>query len=491
MPTIPSNEPANVAEGTARSPERCCLGRQVALTAQGPLLKFASLLHARDDWFFRVSLSTSLLVKGFAMATILIKGGRVIDPAEGVDRQADVLVEDGRVSRIDRGIAASAREIDAHGQWVVPGLIDIHVHLREPGQEHKETIASGTRSAAAGGFTRVCCMPNTDPVNDTRAVTEYILRRAKEDGVVHVHPIGAISKGLAGERLTEFADMKEAGIVAVSDDGRPLTDSGLMRRALEYARTFDLPVLQHCEDPALSRNGSTNEGAVSLKTGLSSQPPQAESILVGRDIELVELTGARYHALHMSTEASLRRIRDAKRRGLPVTCEVTPHHFSLTDESCSQYDTAAKVNPPLRSGSDVDAVKAALEDGTVDVIATDHAPHAQVDKEVEFELAAFGISGFETALALSLNLWREDLVAPSRLVALMTTNPARVLGLEGGTLASGALADLTVIDPDLEWTVDPQQFASLGKNTPFAGRQMRGRAKLTLVGGRVAHEYSS
>lgn len=420
--------------------------------------------------------------------SLLVRGGRVVDPANGIDRVADILVENGRIARIDAGIAGADRVIDAHDKLVTPGLIDIHVHLREPGQEYKEDIESGTSAAVAGGVTAVCCMPNTKPVNDTRAVTDLIVSRARAAGKARVYPVGAISKGLQGSQLTEFADMKDAGIVAVSDDGRCVMDSGLMRRALEYARTFGLPVLQHCEDHCLSCGGAMHEGAVSTKTGITAQPPQSESIIVARDIELTELTGARYHAQHMSTQQALRLIRAAKQRKLPVTCEVTPHHFTLTDEACLDYDASAKVNPPLRSTKHIDAVLEALADGTVDAIATDHAPHSILEKDVEFGLASFGISGIETALPLALDLWRKQVVPLDRLVALLTCGPAQTLGLPGGTLTEGSAADITVIDVDLKWTVDPDAMVSKGHNTPFAGREVQGAALFTIVDGNVVYE---
>lgn len=417
--------------------------------------------------------------------SLLIKGGRILDPANRVDREADLLIEEGRIARVDRGIASGGQVIDAAGQLVLPGFVDIHVHLREPGEEYKEDIASGCAAAAAGGFTTVCCMPNTDPVNDTRAVTELIVGRAEEVGGVSVHPIGAISKGLEGKQLCEYADMKEAGIVAVSDDGRCVMDAGLMRRALEYAATFDLPVIQHCEDEHLSSRGSMNEGANSTRAGLSAQPAEAESVIVARDLELARLTGARYHIAHVSTAASLRHIRAAKKQGVPFTCEVTPHHFTLTDEACLGYDTNTKVNPPLRSVEDLQAIKEAMADGIIDAIATDHAPHSILEKEVEYGLAAFGISGLETALPLALALWREGVVQLPELVAMLTCNPARVIGLKVGTLSAGARADVTLVDPGREWTVDPQRFRSKGKNTPFAGSAMLGAVTTTVAGGRV------
>ena len=420
--------------------------------------------------------------------SLLIRGGRVLDPANGVDRQADVLIEHGRIARIDRGISAAENVFEAQGRLVIPGLVDLHTHLREPGEEYKEDIESGARAAAAGGYTAVCAMPNTVPVNDQRTVTEYILQRARLAGGVRVYPIGAISLGLEGKALCEYADMKAAGIVAVSDDGRCVMDAGLMRRALEYASTFGLPVIQHCEDQHLSGRGSMNEGLNSTRAGLSTQPPQAESVIIARDIELVQLTQARYHMAHVSTRGALRHLRQAKAMGLPVTCEATPHHFTLTDEACLGYDTMTKVNPPLRSAEDRQALLDGIADGTVDAIATDHAPHSVLEKELEYGLAAYGISGLETALPLSLALWRDGVVELERLIALLTCNPARILGLEAGSLSPGAPGDVTVLDPDQEWVVDPSRLYSKGRNTPFGGWTMRGAAILTVVRGKVVFD---
>jgi dihydroorotase len=426
------------------------------------------------------------------MATDLcLRGGRVIDPARNIDLQADVLVADGKIVGIEPGLAGGVgpgvRVVDVRDRWVVPGLIDIHTHLREPGQEYKEDIASGTLAAAAGGFTTICCMPNTSPANDNRAVTELIVRRAQQVGRVRVLPIGAITLGLRGEALAEMGELKEAGCVAVSDDGKPVMNTEVMRRALEYARGLGLTVIQHCEDLHLSGGGSMNEGEVATRIGVRGQPPAAESTMVGRDIELCALTGARYHVAHMSVAESVRMVRDAKRRGLPVTCEVTPHHLTLTDEACADYDTFTKCNPPLRTDRDLEALKEALVDGTIDAIATDHAPHSPVEKELEFEHAAFGMIGFETALALCLELVSGGLLTPSALVRLLSPSPAAVLGLPGGRLAPGDVADLTVIDPGIAWTCDPAVFKSKSKNSPFGGRALRGKAVLTVVGGRVAH----
>jgi dihydroorotase len=423
------------------------------------------------------------------VSSILLRGGRVLDPGGDLDRAADVLVEDGRVARIapgQRPPSSDTRVVELHGMLVVPGLVDLHVHLREPGQEYKEDIASGTRAAVAGGFTTVCCMPNTVPPNDTRAVTELIVRRAREAGACHVRPVGAISKGLAGEALAEIGELRDAGCVAVSDDGRPVMSSGLMRRALEYAATFGLPVVQHAEDLGLSAGGVMNEGPHATRAGLRGQPAAAESVMVARDLELVAWTGARYHVAHLSTARSAELLRAAKRRGLPVTCEVAPHHLTLTDAACCDYDTRTKVAPPLRSDADVAALKEALADGTVDAIATDHAPHSPVEKELEFDNAAFGMTGLETALPLVLALVAERVIDLGRAVALLTSSAARCFGLDAGRLVEGGAADLTVIDPARRWRYDATRSKS--RNSPFWGRELTGAATLTLVGGRPAHD---
>jgi dihydroorotase len=422
------------------------------------------------------------------MADILLRGGRVIDPARNLDQSADLLVQNGRIAGIEPNLADAfegAKIIDVAGLWVVPGLIDMHTHLREPGQEYKETIATGTAAAAAGGFTAVCAMPNTSPPNDNRAVTELVVRRAQEVGVVRVFPIGCITQGQKGENLAEMGDLKEAGCVAVSDDGKCVASSEVMRRALEYARGLGLLVIQHAEDVNLSANGPAHEGAASTRIGLRSQPAAAESCMVARDLELVALTGARYHIAHVSCAETVRLVREAKRRGLPVTCEVTPHHLTLTDEACAGYDTSTRVNPPLRSEADVAAVRAALVDGTIDAIATDHAPHSSVEKDVEFEQAASGIIGLETALPLCLELLGTTAMSPMALFSRMSTAPARILGLPGGTLALGAPADITVVDPQASWTCDAARFRSKSRNSPFVGRAMRGRAMLTFVNGNI------
>jgi dihydroorotase len=422
---------------------------------------------------------------------ICLRGGRVIDPARGFDADADVLLKGGVVSKVAAGLAggvgAGVRIVDARGCWVVPGLIDLHTHLREPGQEYKEDIVTGTRAAAAGGYTAVCAMPNTVPPNDNRSVSELMVRRAAEVGMVRVYPIGAISKGLKGEALAEIGELRDAGCVAISDDGHPVMNAELMRRAMEYARTFGLTVVQHCEDLTLSAGGAMNEGVVSTRAGIRAQPTAAESTMVARDIELCALTGARYHVAHVSSAESVRLVREAKRRGLPVTCEVTPHHLTLTDEACATYDTATKCNPPLRGAADVEALREGLCDGTIDAVATDHAPHSSVEKDVEFEQAAFGMIGLETAIPLVLDLVREGRLTPAEWVRRMSAGPAAVFGLRGGTLAEGRLADVTVVDPEAVWTCQPAGMRSRSRNTPFAGRKMVGRAALTIVGGRIVY----
>jgi dihydroorotase len=415
---------------------------------------------------------------------IVLKNGRVIDPASDLDTQSDVLLKDGVIAAVEPGAnVAGARVIDCSGLVVAPGFVDLHVHLREPGHEYKEDIASGGAAAAAGGFTTVCCMPNTQPPNDCRAVTDLIVRRAREVSPVRVHPVGAVSKGLKGESLAEIGEMKDAGIVAVSDDGRPIMSSELMRRALEYARTFGLTVVQHAEDLSLSAGGVMNEGVNATRAGLKGQPPAAESVMVARDLELVAWTGGKYHVAHISTAAAVRAVREAKRRGLPVTCEVTPHHLTLTDAACCGYDTSTKCAPPLRTDADIAALKEALADGTIDCIATDHAPHAAQEKDVEFDQAAFGMLGLETALPLCLKLVDEKLITLAQLVRKLTVGAAQVFGLAGGTLARGAPADVTVFDPAASVIVDRAKLRSKSRNTPFHGWELRGKVLHTFVGG--------
>jgi dihydroorotase len=423
---------------------------------------------------------------------LVLRGGRVFDPgaARALDQTGDVRIAHGRIVEIGRGLVGG-RIVDVRGLWIVPGLIDLHVHLREPGQEYKEDIETGTRAAAAGGFTTICCMPNTRPVNDQRTVTELIVRRAREIGAVRVRPIGAISQGLEGKTLADIGDMKEGGIVAISDDGRPVMNAGLLRRAFEYARTFDLPVVQHAEDLELSEGGAMNEGAVATRIGIKGQPACAESAMVARDLEIVEWTGARYHIAHVSTARTVALVREAKRRGLPITCEVTPHHLALTDEACAHYDTRAKVMPPLRTAADQEALLEGLADGTIDCIATDHAPHSPVEKDVEFECAAPGMLGLETALPIILDFVRMGSLDERRAIAALTAAPARAFGLPGGGLTVGAVADLCVIDPERPLTVTAEELASKSKNTPFLGQTLAGRAVLTLVEGRVVFDLDA
>jgi len=420
---------------------------------------------------------------------LVLRGGRVFDPAAArpMDQAGDVRIAHGRIVEIGRGLVGG-RIIDVKDLWIVPGLIDLHVHLREPGQEYKEDIETGTRAAAAGGFTTICCMPNTKPVNDQRTVTELIVRRSRDLRAVRVRPIGAITQGLEGKALADIGDMKEGGIVAISDDGRPVMNAGLLRRAFEYARTFDLPVVQHAEDLDLAEGGAMNEGAIATRIGIKGQPACAESAMVARDLEIVEWTGARYHVAHVSTARTVALVREAKRRGLPVTCEVTPHHLALTDEACAHYDTRTKVMPPLRTAADQEALLEGLVDGTIDCIATDHAPHSPVEKDVEFECAAPGMLGLETALPIILDFVRMGSLDDKRAIAALTGAPARAFGLPGGGLAVGAVADLCVIDPERPVTISADELASKSKNTPFLGQTLAGRAVLTLVEGRVVYD---
>lgn len=421
------------------------------------------------------------------MSSLLVHGGTVIDPASGRHEAADVLVRDGHVA----GVAAPGslpeadERIDARGCWVLPGLIDMHVHLREPGYEYKETVATGALSAVAGGVTSLACMANTNPVNDSAAVTRFILDRARDAGLARVYPIGALSVGLRGQQLAEIGEMREAGIIAVSDDGMPVADGALMSRALEYSSMFDLPVIVHEEDPCLAGEGVMNEGPTSFRLGLKGMPAAAEEAMLARDLALLERTGGHLHVAHLSTAGSVRLVRMAKQRGLSVSAEVTPHHFTLTDEAVASYDTDAKMKPPLRSAEDVEALVDGLREGVIDVIASDHAPHHRDEKDVEFDCAAFGIVGLETLLPLCLRLVRDRGVPLETIVRALTVNPARVLRLPAGGLAAGSVADLTVVDPEWEWTLRRGALHSKSKNTPFDGWTMKGAARTTVVGGRI------
>lgn len=416
--------------------------------------------------------------------TLRLINGRILDPTQQRDEIADLFIRDGVVVDALGGEGEDVECIDVTGCWVVPGLIDVHVHLREPGEEYKETIASGCLAAAAGGFTAVACMPNTKPVNDNASITRFIVEQALSCAS-RVYPVGAISQGSAGDKLAEYGEMKDAGAVALTDDGRPVVDSQLMRRAMEYASSHGLPVMSHSEEIALSRHGSMHEGAVSTRLGLKGIPAAAESIMVYRDVALAELTGARLHIAHVSTEQSLAVIRAAKKRGVRVTAETAPHYFTLTEEAVEGYNTHAKMNPPLRTEKDRQAIRAALADGTLDAIATDHAPHSVLEKDVEFNLAANGIVGLETSLPLSLALVRDGVITPLRLIELMSSAPAAILGVAGGTLQPGAVADVTVIDPQRFFTFNAADSLSKGKNSPFDGWRLQGRAVLTLLAGRV------
>jgi dihydroorotase len=423
--------------------------------------------------------------------TMLIRGGRVIDPAGSVDAVQDVLIEGSKIARVGARLAAppDAAVIEAAGRWVCPGFIDIHVHLREPGQEYKETVATGTRAAAAGGFTAVCCMANTQPVNDNRAVTDYIRAKAEAEGVVRVYPIGAVTRGLEGKALAELAELAEAGCVAYSDDGQCVMNAELYRRAMEYTLPFGAPVISHAEDHTLARGGAMNEGVVSTELGLPGVPAAAEDVMVARDILLAELTGAHVHIAHLSTAGAVRLVRDAKARGVRVTAEVTPHHLLLTEEAVRSWDANVKMAPPLRTKRDVEALLEALADGTIDCVATDHAPHALSEKEGEFDRAANGVVGLETAVALLLDrLVRPGLLPVATLVSRLSRDPARLLRLPGGSLGAGAPADLTLIDPDAVLTVDPAAFRSRSRNTPFAGWTATGRPWKTIVAGKVVWE---
>jgi len=426
---------------------------------------------------------------------VLLRGGRILDPSQGLDQErGDLLVVDGRVEHAGAGVGTpdDAEVIDVSGCVVSPGFIDVHCHLREPGREDVETIATGARAAAAGGFTAVCAMPNTDPVTDNQAAVGFIIRQAQRARAARVYPIGAISVGQRGESLAEFGEMVGAGAVAVSDDGKPVVSAQLMRSALEYARTFGIPVADHCEEPTLAKGGAMNEGLVSARLGLKGIPSEAEEIMVIRDILLARRTGGHVHLCHMSTTGSVELIRWGKERGINVTAEVCPHHLSLTEERVEGYDTNAKMNPPLRTAADVEALKEAVRDGTIDCVATDHAPHHYDEKEREFADAPNGIVGLETALAvLVTHLVVPGIIDYATLVEKMAVAPARIFHIEGGSLRKGAAADVTVFDPEAAWRVDPARFVSKGRNSPYAGQELRGRAVYTLVGGRVVHRLAS
>ncbi len=421
---------------------------------------------------------------------LLIKNGRVIDPSQGMDDTLDVVVENGLVKEIGKGLQApaGAEVVDAAGKYVVPGLIDMHVHLRDPGLEYKEDIISGTRAAAAGGFTSVCCMPNTKPVIDNKSVASYILNKAKAEGVCNVFPVGSITYGLNGERMSEMGELKEAGCVAVSDDGRPVVNSELMRRSLQYAAGIGIMVISHAEELELVGEGTMNEGFTSTELGLKGIPRVAEDIATAREVMLAEYTNSPIHIAHVSTIGAVRIIREAKARGVKVTCETAPHYFSLTDDAVRGYNTNAKMNPPLREADDVAAIKAGLADGTIDAIATDHAPHHLDEKDVEFNVAMNGVVGLETSLPLSLKLVTDGVLTLNQLIEKMSCNPSNILGLQRGNIKVGSVADITVIDPSVEWTVEADKLASKSKNSPFLGWRVKGAAACTILAGKVVYK---
>jgi len=423
----------------------------------------------------------------------LIKNGKVIDPSQKIEKKMNILIDGklikeypGNIKELEK--RKDLKVIDANKLVVVPGLIDIHVHLREPGFEHKETIRTGTLSAAAGGFTSIACMPNTDPINDNASVTDYILLKARTEGIVNVLPIGAITKSEEGNQLAEIGEMYKAGCVAISDDGMPVTNSNLMRRAMEYVKAFNLPVFVHAEDTYLSDDGVMNEGKTSTMLGLKGIPNASEEVMIARDILLSELTGTDLHICHVSTEGSVRVIREAKKRGVKVTAEATPHHFLLTDEEVYNYNTNAKMNPPLRTSKDVKAIIKGLKDGTLDVIATDHAPHSEDEKNVEFDIAPFGIVGLETALPLSLKLVEDKILTISQVIEKLTINPANIVNSDKGTLKKNKVADITIYDPKEEYLIDKNNFYSKGKNTPFQDWKVRGKVKYTIVSGKIVYK---
>ncbi|HEY5523101.1 MAG TPA: dihydroorotase [Desulfuromonadaceae bacterium] len=421
---------------------------------------------------------------------LLIKNGRVIDPSQKIDDTLDVLVENGLVREIGKGLAAAAgvETIDASGMYVVPGLIDMHVHLRDPGLEFKEDIVSGTRAAVAGGFTSVCCMPNTKPVIDNKTVASYIINKAKAEGFCNVFPVGSITYGLSGERMSEMGELKESGCVAVSDDGKPVSNSELMMRSLQYAAGIGIMVISHAEELQLVGEGAMNEGFTSTELGLKGIPRVAEDVATARETLLAEYTGSPIHIAHVSTKGSVRIIREAKARGVKVTCETAPHYFSLTDDAVRGYNTNAKMNPPLREADDVAAIKEGLKDGTIDAIATDHAPHHQDEKDVEFNIAMNGIIGLETSLPLSLCLVDEGVLTLNQLIEKMSCNPSNILSLNRATLKAGSIADITLIDPKVEWVVEVDKLASKSKNSPWLGQKLTGGAAATIVGGKLVYK---
>jgi dihydroorotase len=421
---------------------------------------------------------------------LFIKGGRVIDPSQNIDDVLDVLVENGLVKQLGKGLTAPAgiETLDAAGCYVVPGLIDMHVHLLDPGFEYKEDIVSGTKAAVAGGFTSVCCMPNTKPVIDNKAIASYIINKAKAEGFCNVFPVGSITYGLSGDRMSEMGELKESGCVAVSDDGKPVTNSELMMRSLQYAAGIGIMVISHAEELELVGEGAMNEGFTSTELGLKGIPRVAEDIATARETMLAEYTGTPIHIAHVSTKGSVRIIREAKARGVKVTCETAPHYFSLTDDAVRGYNTNAKMNPPLREAADVAAIKEGLKDGTIDAIATDHAPHHQDEKDVEFNVAMNGIIGLETSLPLSLKLVEEDTLTLNQLIEKMSCNPSNILGLGRATLGAGSVADITVIDPNVVWVVEADKLVSKSKNSPWLGQQMKGGAAATVVGGKLVYK---
>ncbi|MBI5559918.1 MAG: dihydroorotase [Deltaproteobacteria bacterium] len=427
------------------------------------------------------------------MKRLALTGGRVLDPESGIDGVYDLFVIGGRIAALkplshEPPLGDGWEVIDCRGRLIVPGLVDLHTHLREPGEEYKETIKTGSLAAAAGGVTTVFSMANTKPVNDNAAVTRYIRKKAEEEGCVNVFPVGAVTLGLMGEGLTEMGELRDAGCIAVSDDGRPIVDGSLMRRALEYSKVFGLTVISHAEDPSIAGNGVMNEGVISTRLGLKGIPNAAEEAMVGRDIALAELTGGKLHIAHVSVRGSVFLIRAAKKRGVNLTAEAAPHHLTLTDEMVLGFDTDAKMNPPLRGREDVDALREGLKDGTIDCIATDHAPHSSIEKDVEFDYASFGAVGLETSLPVMLGLVDEGFLTLDSLIRLMAVNPAKLMGLDRGTLNIGSPADVAIVDLERKWVVDPAKFKSKGRNTPFKGRELRGKVIKTIVNGNVVYD---